>query len=1033
MATRRLNLFTIPPGADFLPTFVSALHQGAIVPGFPAHDDPLSLAAATILVPTRRAAQALQDVFVRSAPAAVSILPRILTLGQFDALDDPLLPDDEADFDDSFLPAAVSAMQRRLHLTRLVLAWGRTVKAAVRSDDGSGADAAAFVATAPAQAFGLAAELAGLIDEMEIEGVAWDALDHVVPDEFDEYWKLTLRFLRIVRHAWADMLAEMALLDRVARQQLAIDAQIARIEHSGTGGPVIAIGSTGTNKATARLLGSLATSPRGAVVLPGLDKTLEEAAWRLIPGDAAAHIDPSAGHPQAALHRLLTQLRVDRDDVREIGTCPAGLSARAAFLTEALRPADTTDRWAQLTDRDSHDLALAGVSLIEADDERKEALSIAIALREALEKPGRTSVLITPDRDLATRVRAELARWQIAVDDSAGEALQATPAGSLALLALALTGPVIRATDLLPVLSHPALRIGRDEAEVTRLARLIEIGVARALLPNCATARELAIAARTGAGTPNAHPARRALSAGDWDAIEGLMTELDTALEPLRRPGSIARLATWATAHLETVTALTRHPDEIEGTDFTALAMLLGEWAQAGDAGLELRAPDYVCLFEQSLQELVVRSTRPTHPRLQILGLLEARLLSADFVVLGGLDEAIWPPPARTDAFLNRPMRAQLGLTPPERRIGQTAHDFVQAMGAGEVLLSRARKRGGSPTVASRLLQRMAALAGSSWQTVIARGSRYMALADRLDTPDGSHVTAGGARPSPRPPLELRPQQLSVTRIETLRRDPYAIFAERILRLKPLDPVGPEAGAREAGIILHDLLARFAGSFRKGNLPADALRQLTGMAEQAFADRLRAPDFLVFHWPRLATQLAAYVDWETQRHATVENLYLERSGRLKIPLADGSAFDLTAQADRIEHRTDGTFVAIDFKSGRVPSAKEVAAGFAPQLVLEAAMLEEGAFKDIPKGPVSEAVYVKLGGDEGLKQYRIDSAKHVLADLVRDQFEGLRSLLEQFRDPQTPYLSKPYPQYVGRFGDYDHLARVREWSASNEGG
>jgi ATP-dependent helicase/nuclease subunit B len=315
---------------------------------------------------------------------------------------------------------------------------------------------------------------------------------------------------------------------------------------------------------------------------------------------------------------------------------------------------------------------------------------------------------------------------------------------------------------------------------------------------------------------------------------------------------------------------------------------------------------------------------------------------------------------------------------------------------------------------------------------VKARGARHLALAHALERPGPRHATSGGGRPTPRPPLDLRPTRLSVTRIELLRRDPYSIYAESILGLKPLDPVGPEAGIRESGILLHEVIARFSGSLG-ADVPPDANQVLHAMARDAFAGFLRAPDFRTFQWPRIMTALDAYVRWERERRGGIAKLLLERKGSLTLRLRDGSDFTLTAEADRIEQWRDGTLVVLDFKSGRVPSQKEVAAGFAPQLVLEAAMLKRGAFPEVDLREVSRATYVKLGGEDGLTPTDIGGRQVSLADLVPDQFEGLIALIEQFRDPDTAYVSRPYPQFVTRYGRYDHLARVREWSSTIEEG
>jgi ATP-dependent helicase/nuclease subunit B len=407
--------------------------------------------------------------------------------------------------------------------------------------------------------------------------------------------------------------------------------------------------------------------------------------------------------------------------------------------------------------------------------------------------------------------------------------------------------------------------------------------------------------------------------------------------------------------------------------------------------------------------------------------------MAPDVCVLGGLDETIWPPATQTDAFLNRPMRAELGLSPPERRIGQTAHDFAAAFGAERVVLTRALKRGGAPTVASRFLQRLAALTGKAWSHCREKGNRYVALARTLDRPA---TAVRIKRPEPRPPLSLRPRQLSVTRIETLRRDPYSIYAERILRLVPLDPVDVKMEAREFGTSLHLVIDRFTRAFPGSFLPTDARVRLVAIAREIFGDLLGEPDFAAFQWPRILRNIDFLVDWEEKRRAAIKEIVVEQNGSMPLTLASGAIFKLTATADRIEKGRDGRLTIVDFKTGQPPGMNEVAVGFAPQLTLEAAMAAAGAFPGIEAGAsVAGALYVRLStSGAGGKPHPLEWTDRSFGDVVEDHMGQLRVLIEEFAREETPYLPRPFPKFASRFAVYDHLARVKEWSASSgEGG
>jgi ATP-dependent helicase/nuclease subunit B len=375
-------------------------------------------------------------------------------------------------------------------------------------------------------------------------------------------------------------------------------------------------------------------------------------------------------------------------------------------------------------------------------------------------------------------------------------------------------------------------------------------------------------------------------------------------------------------------------------------------------------------------------------------------------------------------------MRQALGLTPPERRIGQTAHDFTMAMGARKVVISRALKRGGAPTIPSRFLQRLEALAGDEIAACRERGARLIALARRIDCPAAINKIP---RPEPRPPIALRPTRLSVTRIETLRRDPYSIYVESVLRLKPLEPLNFEPGARERGTHMHKALEEFAKAHRIGALPRNARERLVALLREKLTDFDHDADFQAFDWPRIEKAVGFYLGYESERRPLLQSILVEQRGELKIPLVDGSAFTLSAVADRIEIAQGGSLRVVDYKTGTPPGLEEVRVGFAPQLTLEAAMVAEGAFAEIGAREVNEALYLKLGGGDGGKRIQLDwsrgKKKEEFVDVVARHRSELVGLLNQFRSQETPYIPRPFPKYASKYSDYDHLARVKEWSAT----
>jgi ATP-dependent helicase/nuclease subunit B len=1038
MPVRQPRVFAIPSGAPFLPSLSRALLDGALVDGFPGAGGAMALADATIYVPTQRAAQALAKSLLSASGARSLLLPRIAPLGAFE-------PDETATFFEAepeeaprpALPAAVGALTRRHALACLTRAWGRALHGAIREVDADGRlvvdpSEPALVAGTPAQAYALAGDLAALIDDMIIEGAPWTKLETLAPDLYDSYWRITLDFLKIAFAHWPEWLAGRGLIDRAKRVALLIENEIKAVESGAGRGPTIIAGSTGANRATARLIAAIARSAQGAVVLPDLDLNLDDRAWAMI--GASDESQGLAGHPQALLHRLIGVIGVGREDVATLGSPSLALASRSAFVSEALRPAESTDRW---RDREralsppAVAAALEGVTIVVADNENEEALALAIAMRETLETPGKTAALITPDPTIARRVSAELARWGVEIEDSAGRTLGQSPAGALARLILE-AAIEFAPRSFLALLAHPAARFGRARAEVEGAARALELAIFRAIpLGPLDNLDQAFAAARQAAADPRAHPAVRRVGEAGRQAAEALARDVASALAPLRALDPSASLRDCLALHREAVSSAVAGlgAAEEDARGFEPLTELMEEWTEAAADAFPCALREYAVLFDDALATVRAPPASGAHPRLQILGLLEARLLSFDCALLAGLDEKIWPPAVETDAFLNRPMRAALGLSAPERRIGQTAHDFAAALGARETVLSRSKKRGGAPTVASRFLQRIIAAAGASSEAMRQaeeRGKRYLEFARALDQPTG---IAPAPRPAPCPPVALRPRGLSVTRIETLRRDPYAIYAEFILHLKALDPVERELGPREAGEAWHATLQEFSEDYPSGPLPPEARDILFSIARARFAQLTADPAFAALNWPTIEKAIDFLLDFERRSRGDIGRVWVERRGEIIFPLGSGAPFKLTARADRIDVLRSGGARLIDYKSGTPPGPNEVEVGFAPQLTLEAAMLRRAGFEGLPALEPKEALYLKLGGAAGGAEKPAGGEKADIGKLAEKHFAGLKRLLDEFACEKTPYLSRPFPKFAGRFLPYDHLARVKEWSAT----
>jgi len=970
------QVYNIPAGAPFLAHLAEGILQRY-------GSDPVALARVTVLLPTRRACRNLAEAFLRTSAGEALLLPSIRPLGDVDE-DELTLQGAAAD---ETLP--MPPLRREFMLARLVMA-------------------AAMGAGEAANALRLSRALAELLDAAATEEVGLDALPGLVPEELAAHWQETLKFLEIIRTNWPDILAEQGMMDAAGHRRQRMQAWIDRWQAAPPADPVIAAGSTGTIPATARLLRLVSRLPQGMVVLSGLDEGLDAEAW-----DALGE-EPT--HPQHALARLLEKIGLDRGGVQR---WPASLAiapvaaARAKLLREALLPPRQTERWRDLAPADP--LALDGLQRLESGGPREEALGLALALRETLEVPGRTAALITPDRSLARRVAGELLRFGIRVDDSAGQPLSHAPSAVfLRLLAETVAGN-FAALPLLALLKHPFCRLGMPRGILLRWARRLERRALRGAQPGEGVE---ALVGRV-AGDDRLEPLLQSLIAA-LAPLSGCMREADVTLPEIMR------------AMIGAAEAVARGPDATDdlplwqGEAGEALHGLVVDILDQGDLLGRFKPATWPRLWDALLEGRVVRPRWGSHPRLSILGLLEARLLQADRIILAGLNEGTWPPQAMEDPWLSRPMRLGLGLPAPEHRLGQTAHDFVQAACATDVVLSRATKVDGTPTVPARWLSRLAARMGDDPRWSAALAASYGAWAEQLDQspPQPPH----DVRPRPRPPVAARPRRLSVTQVETLIRDPYAIYARHILGLEKLEKLSQKADARVRGIAVHDALEKFL-SLHRTKLPDDAtaLAELTEFGMAKFAPWMNQPDVAVLWWPRFLRAMRWFLDYEKRRRLEgFRPVILEEKGRLEFTTR-GGPFVLSATADRIDRHHDGRLAILDYKTGEPPGEKEVAAGLAPQLPLEAAIAKAGGFPGLDPGPITHLIYLRLKGGEkpGLEKPVAGKDIPDADTLANAALEGLRRWITRFDDVNMPYLSRPRPKFRRYGGDYDHLARLAE--------
>ena len=971
------GVFTIPPGIPF----VDALARGLLEASGGA---PTGLAPVTVLLPNRRACRALADAFVTQTPAGALLLPAIAPIGDIDA-DETLSGEDMDGAATLAIPPAVPELRRLLLLTRLILA-----------NPGE-----ARVSNA-AQAARLARELAGLLDQVATERIGFEALETLVPADLAAHWQITLGFLRLLTEHWPAILEAEGALDPADRRNRLIERRIAAWHANPPAGPVIIAGSTGSIPATRDLMACVAALESGAIVLPGVDRDLE--------GAGRVTLDP--GHPQYGLEQVLERLGLTPAEVRvwpgaEPGPAEMG---RAKLIAASMRPAGAP---AIMLDPAAIERATLGVTRIDCAGPREEAATIALLLREVLEDDGKTASLVTPDRGLARRVAAELRRWDIEIDDSAGQRLDLTPTGSFLRLTARLVADRWAPIPLLAALKHPLAAGGTDRAAFRGRVRALERRVLRG--PRPAPGAEGLLAALREAEAPGGLVA--------W--IEGVRDILAPLDRHLGAPGG-ASVPEAVAAHVAAVEALAATSETEAGARLwageagEAAAGFLSELAQAGRDFGPLAGHAWPDLLETLMRRQTVRPRYGRHPRLNIWGVLEARLLGADRLILGGLNEGTWPAEPPPDPWMSRPMRAAFGLPPHERRIGLAAHDFAQAFAAPELFLTRATRVAGTPTVPSRWLLRLDnAVAGAP----VALGRQAAAPVAWQIALDHPAETVRIQAPAPVPPVAVRPRQLSVTQVETLIRDPYAVYARHILRLRALDSIDADPGAAEQGTFVHDALDAFLRAY-PDDLPDDASAHLLAMGRAALGAMADRPGVRAFWWPRFERVADWFLEHERGRRPDIERSVTEISGSLEFA-APGGRFTLTAKADRIDVLAGGAVAIVDYKTGTLPTKRDIEDGASPQLALEAAIAGAGGFADIMPAEVADLAYWRLsGGDPPGEIVAIAGGD---SDLAARTLAGLEVLIAAYDDPDTPYHPQPDPRLAPRFSDYVHLERLAEYS------
>jgi ATP-dependent helicase/nuclease subunit B len=993
MSAPALHLYTVPSSCDPL-----RLIARKVLAGFPFdHASDLPLTRWNIILPSRRAARRMKTVFAEEAHCSSLLLPHIRAIA--DVEDDTVTT--------AHVLPGLAATTLRFAMARMVTEW---------ASHNPHLELARDIASTPRQALLLTDSLVKLIDQIETEEVSFAGLSAFYDfTDLAGHREAVTGLLDHVQESHAKLLTDSRRIGAASRRNRLIRHVAETIASGAAKGPFIVAGSTGTNPATRDLLKAVASRSDGAVILPGLDLVMADADWLVL----------TPTHPQNGLKNLLGDLGAARSDVQSL----ADELPRLALIREVMRPSPRTDHWVTALAEQTAELrtAFQGVSLVEAEDRHEEALTIALVLREAVATANRTAALVTPDRDLASRVAAELARWNIVIEDSGGEPLLHHGQASLLARLITCITTDYEPASVISLLHHKDFNPVLDDFPAAEIARCCEVaarqyglgagpkGLAHAILR--------AIESKT--IDHHVHPVLGRISDELWQAAAATADALSGIFETLD-PLDVKSLSEHVTVLREALARLNPAVD-LTTTFNVALEKELAALADASSALGGLSLADASIILSRHLAAEIIQPERPCHPRLAIYGLAEARMMQADVLLLGGLVEGKWPAQPDTGPWLNRPMRQALGLSPPERDIGLSAHDFAEGLGFEKVHVTWPRRMGRQPVVPSRWVLRLRMLLqglGITRENQV--DHRHLALARRLDAPEDFTPVL---RPRPAPPVALRPTQFSVTEIETLIRDPYAVFARRILQVEPLRPLAEEAGAALRGTLLHGALESWNRGWPYAS-PDASRASLVAAGEQQFASLLADPSVAGFWWPRFLRVAEALVAAATTLDEDVSRILCELSGSLSFAV-QGTGFRLKARMDRLDLFKDGTARLIDYKSGTIPAGGSVAAGFSPQLTLQAHMASQGAFKDAGISQPLEALYIGISGGrpaieilDALRDGKKD--KVPLVDVAASHFHKLQDILGSYLNIDQPYLPRARQFSVENTSPFDHLSRYREW-------
>lgn len=992
------NLYTISAGNNFADALCTQILSET-------QEAPEMLAKYLILLPTRRACRLLQNTFLQQTKGKPLLLPKLQSIGDIDEEELSLSLHGADSLQNIIdLPQAMPAIKRQFLLAR-------TVQAALNSQND---EKISF-----SHAMALAKPLGHFMDQIHTEGLSLKDLQTLVPEEFATHWQITLDFLKILSEHWPTILSENNAIDYAQRRNILIETLAKSWKESPPLTPVIIAGTTGSIPAVTKLIQASLTLPHGRVILPGFDRNIDEKDWNSI----------DETHPQYGFKQLLSTIEQNRQTIQEWPQPEIPHSAERRTLSrELMRPSDTTENWTYISQNSNKQLelnnSLKNIQYYECENQQQEADLISLIMRELVETPHKTAALITPDRNLARRVRIGCQRWGIELDDSAGLELSLCATGIFMRCALMALQKNLSPVAFLSLLKQQIQSDAADNNSFSTLISALETRYLHGLKPP------------SGLDGLEQHIKNKEEQATRKDEEKQIhATDLVNQLQPIinkyyNNINNNKNLKNHIIEHINFCEnflniAQNSHSSLWSKEEGEAASKLIAQLLEHAALVPNISIEDYNETFKYLLKTISVRPDQSTHPRLTILGQLEARLIDCDLLIMAGLNEGLWPSDVGHDPWMSRPMRKEFGLPSPERSIGLAAHDFIQGLCHKEVIITRSKTNNGSPTVPARWLQRLDTIL----QTL---GHRLETLSsgpylDWLAQQKAPRTYTPVERPAPTPPLATRPHKLSVTRIETWLKDPYSIYASHILKLKKLKPLEQKISGAERGTILHNTLDHFIKT-HTGDINSININDLANISQNEIAQLSIAPEALEYWKPRLHRAFHWYIEQEQNWRTETTSIHSEIEGAYTLQ-TNNAEFTITARADRIDHRSDGTYALIDYKSAGQYAKISMENGKLPQLPLEAMILNNQGFTELKTGETSHLSYWVMTG--GAKAGHAVIYEENIQELIEKTEKNIKKLITVFNKSDTPYYSIPDLNNAPAYNDYEHLARLQEWSTQDQ--